>query len=175
LVLVLVPVSLNLRVPKHARNFLTRLVTNSLSSGILFYQMISKRVCLSTYTNYSTDSDSTWLNIMHRELVHIKTFNDTSADKKHIRNFPKLMDPNCRSQWPLGLRRRSSAARLLRLRVRIPPGAWMFVRCEYCVLSGTGLCDGLIARPEESYRPWRVVVCDQETSKTRRLKPVTGL
>ena len=33
----------------------------------------------------------------------------------------------CRSQWPLGLRRRSSAARLLRLWVRIPPGAWMFV------------------------------------------------
>jgi hypothetical protein len=42
------------------------------------------------------------------------------------------------------------------------------------VLSGTGLCDGLITRPEESYRLWRVVVCDQETSKMRRLKPVTG-
>ena len=35
--------------------------------------------------------------------------------------------PLCRSQWPRGLRRRSSAARLLRLWVRIPPGAWMFV------------------------------------------------
>jgi hypothetical protein len=34
---------------------------------------------------------------------------------------------------------------------------------------------GLITRPEESYRLWRVVVCDQETSKTRRLKPATGL
>jgi len=42
-------------------------------------------------------------------------------------------------------------------------------------LSGKGLCDGLITRPEESYRLWRVVVFDQETSKTRRLKPVTGL
>jgi len=29
----------------------------------------------------------------------------------------------CRSQWPRGLRRRSVAARLLRLWVRIPPGA----------------------------------------------------
>ena len=38
-----------------------------------------------------------------------------------------------RSQWPCGLRRRSSAARLLRLWVRIPPGAWMFVCCECCV------------------------------------------
>jgi len=32
------------------------------------------------------------------------------------------------------------------------------------VLSGRGLCDGLITRPEDSYRLWRVVVCDQETS-----------
>jgi hypothetical protein len=54
-------------------------------------------------------------------------------------------------------------------------GAWMFVCCECCVLSGRGLCDGLITRPQDSYRLWRVVVCDQETSKTKRLKPVTGL
>jgi len=32
------------------------------------------------------------------------------------------------------------------------------------VLSGRVLCDGLITRPEESYRLWRVVVCDQETT-----------
>jgi hypothetical protein len=51
----------------------------------------------------------------------------------------------------------------------------MFVCCEFCVLSGRGLCDGLITRPEESYRLWRVVVCDQEISKMRRLKPTTGL
>ena len=70
----------------------------------------------------------------------------------------------CRSQWPCGLRRRSSAARLLRSWVRIPPGAWMFVCCECCVLSGRGLCDVLIIRSEDSYRLWRVVVCDQETS-----------
>jgi hypothetical protein len=44
------------------------------------------------------------------------------------------------------------------------------------VLSGRGLCDVLmITRPEKSYRLWRVVVCDQETSNTRRLKPATGL
>jgi len=51
----------------------------------------------------------------------------------------------------------------------------MFVCCECCVLSGRGLCDGLIIRPEESYRLWRVIVCDLETSKMRRLKPATGL
>jgi hypothetical protein len=38
------------------------------------------------------------------------------------------------------------------------------------VLSGRGLCDGLITRPEESYRLWRVVVCDQETSKNEEAK-----
>ena len=55
-------------------------------------------------------------------------------------------------------------ARLLRLWVRIPPGAWIFVCCDYRVLSGRGLCDELITRPEESYRLWCVVVCDLETS-----------
>jgi len=32
------------------------------------------------------------------------------------------------------------------------------------VLSGRGLCDELITRPEEPYRLWCVVVCDLETS-----------
>jgi len=31
------------------------------------------------------------------------------------------------------------------------------------VSSGRGLCDGLITHPADSYRLWRVVVCDQET------------
>jgi len=65
-----------------------------------------------------------------------------------------------RSQWPRDLRRRSAAARLLRMWVRIPPGVWMSVCCWCCVLSGRGLCDGLIPRPAESYRLWCVVVCD---------------
>ena len=77
--------------------------------------------------------------------------------------------------WPLPVAAQSSAARLLQLWVQIPPGAWMFVCCECCLLSGRGLCDGLITRPEDSYRQWCVVVCDQETSNTRRLKPATGL
>ena len=33
------------------------------------------------------------------------------------------------------------------------------------MLSGRGLCDELITRPEESYPLWRVVVCDLETSR----------
>ena len=46
---------------------------------------------------------------------------------------------------------RPQAARLLRSWVRIPPGARIFVCCECRVLSGRGLCDELITRPEESY------------------------
>ena len=72
------------------------------------------------------------------------------------------------------LRRRSAPARLLRLWIRIPPGAWMFVCCVCCVLSGRGLCDGLITRPEESYQLWCVVVCDLETSSGMRT-PWTAL
>ena len=45
-------------------------------------------------------------------LIRIKTF---------------IADPSGR---PSGLRRGSVADRLLGLRVRIPPGAWIFVLCE---------------------------------------------
>ena len=51
---------------------------------------------------------------------------------------------------------RPAAAHLLR---------WIFVYCECRVLSGRGLCDELITRPEESYRLCRVVACDLETSR----------
>jgi hypothetical protein len=44
----------------------------------------------------------------------------------------------------------------------------MSVSCECCVLSGRGLCDELVPRPEESYRVWCVSnVCDHETSTKR--------
>jgi len=74
-------------------------------------------------------------------------------------------------------RPRSTAARLLWSWVRIPPGEWMFLCCECCVLSGRGLCDELITRPEESNRLWCVVVCDlgKQTSWMRRSRPTRGL
>jgi hypothetical protein len=79
-----------------------------------------------------------------------------------------------RSQWLCGLRRRSVAARLLRSRVRIPPGAWMFVCCEYCVWSGRGLCNEPITRPEESYLLQCVVVCDLENLKNEEAMTRVG-
>jgi len=42
-------------------------------------------------------------------------------------------------------------------------------------LSGRGLCDELITRPEESYRLYCVVVCDLETLWMRRPWTTGGL
>jgi len=36
------------------------------------------------------------------------------------------------------------------------PAGGMNVSCECCVLSGRGLCVGLVTRPEESYQVWCV-------------------
>ena len=43
------------------------------------------------------------------------------------------------------------------------------------MLSGRGLCYELTIRPEESFRPWCVVVCDLETSGMRRPWPTGGV
>jgi len=42
------------------------------------------------------------------------------------------------------------------------------------VLSGRGLCDELITRPEESYRLWCVVVCDLEKLKNEEAMTRVG-
>ena len=55
----------------------------------------------------------------------------------------------------------------------------MSVSFECCVLSGGGLCDEMITRPEESYRVWCVVVCDLENitllNKDECQDPLRGL
>jgi hypothetical protein len=72
------------------------------------------------------------------------------------------------SRWSSRLWRRSAATRLLGWRVRIPPGAWVSVSCDSCVLPGTGHCEGPTTRREESYRVCLcvcvcvcVIECDQ--------------
>jgi len=65
----------------------------------------------------------------------------------------------CRSEWPRGLRRGCGTACLLAGIVNLNPARDMTLSCEHCVLSGRGLCDELISRPEESYRLWCVCVC----------------
>jgi hypothetical protein len=80
-----------------------------------------------------------------------------------------------RPQWPDGLRRGSEAACLLGLRLRIPPGVWMSVFSECCVLLGRGLCDELIARPEESYRVWCVWVWSRCLENEKALAPLEAV
>jgi hypothetical protein len=46
--------------------------------------------------------------------------------------------------------------RLLAGFAELNPAGCMDVCCECCVLSGTGLCVGLITRLEEFYRVWCV-------------------
>jgi hypothetical protein len=43
------------------------------------------------------------------------------------------------------------------------------------VLSGRGLCDELVTRPDKSYRLWCVVMCDLEILETRRPWSTAGL
>ena len=45
---------------------------------------------------------------------------------------------------------------------------------DVCVLSGRGLWDELITRPEEYYRLWCVIVCNLETLWLRRPWPMLG-
>ena len=99
---------------------------------------------------------------------------DTAVRKNCLYIYTNTHTQFSRSQWPRSLRRRSTAARLLRSWVRIPPETWMFVCCECCVLSGRVLYDELITRPEESYRMWCVVMCDLQTSRMRRPWPALG-
>jgi hypothetical protein len=51
--------------------------------------------------------------------------------------------------------------------VPMPPGAWPFVYCECCELSGRGLCDWSIPSSEESYRVVCVCVCVRERERER--------
>ena len=71
------------------------------------------------------------------------------------------------------LRRGCAVARLLGLQVRIPPaGMDVCILWKFCVVRG--FCDGPIPRPEESYRLWRVILWDLETSRKRRPWPALG-
>jgi hypothetical protein len=50
----------------------------------------------------------------------------------------------------------------------------MSVCCECCVLSGRGLCDGLVTHPEESYRLWCVQRVSSRNPVTQGHDPESG-
>jgi len=94
--------------------------------------------------------------IFHTAPHHVtNSTKQSSSWHAYSRSASPLRNPKTyynRSQWPRGLRHGSAAARLLEWWLRIPPGVWMSVGCECCMLSGTGLWDRPIPRIEESYR-----------------------
>jgi len=116
--------------------------------------------------------NTTWTNCPVRELSSLKTWTSCAACCLHVSLANTYANHKItslfgylfflvsfgvnvflgRSQWMCGLRRVSAATRLLWLLVQIPPGTWMSLYCECCVLSGRGLCERLITSPEESYR-----------------------
>ena len=98
---------------------------------------------------------------------------------KGIRNMSQ-------SQWPRGLRRGSAAARLLRLRVWIPPGVWMFlVSVVWCQVEDSTPSRSLVQRsPVECgvsefdseasimRTPWPTrACCAMENNRTCELHP----
>ena len=61
--------------------------------------------------------------------LNVTVGRDTSVGMATRYGLGGLGIESCRFQWLSGLRRGSAAYPLLGLRVRIPPGAWMFVSC----------------------------------------------
>jgi hypothetical protein len=92
-------------------------------------------------------------------------------NKANMNIYCDQTNSSSRSRWPRGLRRRSATAWLLGSRLRIPMRAWMFLLClyEYVVLScvGRGHCDGMITRPEDSYRVYNCVWLRNLIQRTR--------
>ena len=106
---------------------------------------------------YCTNANSERISytIHHRVCVLCSAYVWTSIDKLEL-----LVREGGWSQWPHGLMVWCAAARFLELRVRVPPGAWNSVLWVLCVvLSGGGLCDGLIPLAEKFYRVCVWCVC----------------
>jgi len=80
-----------------------------------------------------------------------------------------------RPHWPHGLKRVFTIVRLLEFRVRIPPGVWNSVSCVCCVLSGRGLCVGMITSHfQKSRTKCGVTEGDREAFIMRRPWPNGG-
>jgi hypothetical protein len=82
--------------------------------------------------------------ILSRTLVELYYPDHVLGDRRQLADEIKVtLRKVCQFQWPRDLRRRSAAARLLRLWVLIPPGARMSVCLSACVLCVVrGLCEG---------------------------------
>jgi hypothetical protein len=82
-----------------------------------------------------------WRRRKYEQLIRINlaVISTTVQEPKIKRMFLMYPQSLSRSQWLRDLRRSSVATRMLRLWVRSQLGAWVFVCCECCVWSGSGL------------------------------------
>ena len=90
--------------------------------------------------NLASEIDLSQLATMnHFQFLTVKNSRAPSFNQQHnVDSSNSLINEPNKSihqfQRPRGLRRGSAVAGLLGLWVRIPPGAWMSVCCECCVL-----------------------------------------
>ena len=76
------------------------------------------------------------------------------------------------NKWPSGLRRGSGADGLLRLRFRIPPGAWVSVCFECCQVEVSATTGRSLVH--KSPTDCGVSLRDPEISRMRQLWPALG-
>jgi hypothetical protein len=81
----------------------------------------------------------------------------------------------CHWNVPIPVAARSAAVRLLGFWVWIPPGVWMSVFLECCVLSGKVLCAKGQSLVQRSPTECGVSECDLETSIMRRPRPTRAI
>ena len=132
---------------KRWRGHLHRYVFNTINYAILTMIMLTNtRELLIKSGKHRKSGQNTVrhrypvLTARRQQFTHTHTAHHTITIKKQrIFRWP---------HWSRGQGRGSAAALLKELLVRNPAGAWMPVSCELCVLSGRGLCDGPITRPE---------------------------
>ena len=137
------------------------------------FQMFSKNV----YINVSVHAASDKMKISHSWRCHASSHHHAATMLDHWtktfgpRSFPGHSPHIITSIWsknitfPVLLIKPTWYIIFLVCIFLFSPEAWIFVCCQCRVLSGRGLCDELITRPEESYRMCCVVVCDLETSR----------
>jgi hypothetical protein len=97
---------------------------------LLYYVYCRKRRAIS-YNSNDNSNNKTWYYRHSGDLQDDQVNNSVISVTRYLCSSFIA----CRSQWLRGLRRRSSAASLLRLRVRISSGTWVFLLWVLCVLS----------------------------------------
>jgi len=105
-----------------------------------------------TFSNLHTASTVTTALFIMLNNILVSCMEETSQVKRRGLCVPNLLDS--RSQLLCGLRPLAGWDFGFESR----RDEWMSVWYECCVLSGRGLCNGLITRPEHSYRAWCIWV-----------------